>query len=187
MALGGRMHRAAVHRRQHAPCRVMDVGRLHVGRQALRIGHRGKVAVIGVADPARARQVGAIFAGAAAAQHRLAGRGDEVGVEAFAFRRETFAVEFRIGLRAGAKSVAGKSLLMRIDEGHAVGARIAADDAGLAQRQRLQLRQEFIFDIAGDIGEPLRVGIERGMDVEAGAVRRGRARRHWQAPDWRRR
>ena len=56
MALGGRMHRAAIDRRQHAPGRIMDVGRLHVGRQALRIGHRGKIAVVGVADPARARQ-----------------------------------------------------------------------------------------------------------------------------------
>ena len=51
----------------------MDVGRLLRRRQALRIGHRREVAVIGVADPARARQIGAILAGAAAAQHRLAG------------------------------------------------------------------------------------------------------------------
>ena len=45
----------------------MDVGRLLRRRQALRIGHRREVTVIGVADPARARQIGAVFAGAAAA------------------------------------------------------------------------------------------------------------------------
>ena len=66
----------------------MDVGRLLRRRQALRIGHRREVAVIGVADPARARQIGAIFAGAAAAQHRLAGGRDDVGIEAVAVRRE---------------------------------------------------------------------------------------------------
>ena len=58
---------------------------------------------------------------------------------------------------------------MRIDEGHAVGARIAAQDAALAQRQRFQLRQEFAFDEARHGGEPLRLGVERGMDIEAGA------------------
>ena len=66
----------------------MSVGWLR-SRQPPRIGHRGKVAVIGVADPARARKIGAIFAGAAAAQHRLAGRGDDVGIEAFALGRKT--------------------------------------------------------------------------------------------------
>ena len=73
VTFGGRMHRAAIDRRQHAPGRVMDVGGLHRGGRPLRIGHRREVAVIGVADPARARQIGAVLAGAAAAQHRLAG------------------------------------------------------------------------------------------------------------------
>ena len=37
---------------------------------------------------------------------------------------------------------------MRIDEGHAVGGGFAAQDAGLAQRERLQLRQEFVLHVA---------------------------------------
>ena len=69
---------------------------------------------------------------------------------------KTLAVEFRIGLRPGAEAVAGKGLLMGVDEGHSVGARIAAQDAGFAQRERLQLRQEFILHVARDGGEPLR-------------------------------
>ena len=69
---------------------------------------------------------------------------------------KALAVEFRIGLRAGAEAVAGKGVLMGVDEGHAVGARIAAQDAGLAQRERLQLRQEFVLHVADDVGEPLR-------------------------------
>ena len=60
----------------------MDVGGLARGRQPLRIGHRREVAVVGVADPARARQIGAIFGCAAAAQHRLARRRDDVRIEA---------------------------------------------------------------------------------------------------------
>ena len=47
---------------------------------------------------------------------------------------------------------------------------IAAQDAALAQRERLQLRQEFVLHEGGDVGEPLRIGVEGGMDVEAGAA-----------------
>jgi len=78
-------------------------------------------------------------------------------------------VEFRIGLRPRAETVTGEYCLMRVDEGHAVGARIAAQDAGLAQGDRLQLRQEFILHEARDGGEPLRLGVEGRVDVEAGA------------------
>ena len=59
---------------------------------------------------------------------------------------------------------------MRIDEGHAVGGGIAAQDAALAQRQPLQLRQEFVLHIVGDVGEPLRLRVERGVNVETGGA-----------------
>ena len=58
---------------------------------------------------------------------------------------------------------------MAVDESHAIGARIAAQHAGLAQRQRLQLRQEFALDEVRHRGQPLRLGVEGGMNVEAGA------------------
>ncbi len=58
---------------------------------------------------------------------------------------------------------------MAVDEGHAVGARIAAQDAALAQRERFQLRQEFAFDEVRHGGQPLRLRVEGGMNVEAGA------------------
>ena len=157
MAFGRGMHGAAIDRGENAPGRVVDIGGLARSRQPAGIGHRREVAVIGIADPARARQIGAIFAGAAAAQHRLAGRGDDVGIEAFALGRKARLVEFRIGWRARAETVAGEGRLMGIDEGHAVGGGIAAQYAGLAQRQRLQLRQEFVLHIVGDVGEPLRI------------------------------
>lgn len=86
-------------------CRVVDVAWLHRGWQALRVGHRREVAVVGVADPARARQIGAVFAGAAAAFERLVGRGDDVRHEAVAIGGEAIAVEFRIGRRACAEAM----------------------------------------------------------------------------------
>ena len=57
----------------------MDVVRLHRGRQTLRIGHCREVAVVGVADPTRTGKIGAVFPGAAAAEHRLIGRRDDIG------------------------------------------------------------------------------------------------------------
>ena len=79
---------------------------------------------------------------------------------------------------ARAEAVIGERGLMRLDEGHAVGRGIAAQHAGLAGRERLQLRQEFVLHEARDVGEPLRIGVEGRMDVEAGAAAAGRARRH---------
>jgi len=148
----------------------MDVGWLLRRWQALRISHGREIAVIGVTDPARAWQIGAVFASAAAANHRLAGGVDEIGLEAFAGARKALPIEFRIGLRTSAEAVIGKCCLMRVDKGHAVGARIAAQDAGLAQRERFQLRQEFVFDEIRYGGEPLRLRVEGGMDIEAGAA-----------------
>ena len=46
---------------------------------------------------------------------------------------------------------------------------IAAQDAALAQRERLQLRQEFVLDEARHGGQPLRLRVEGGMNIEAGA------------------
>src|SRR5713101_6698468 len=110
----------------------MDIGGLLGRRQPLRIGHRREVAVVGIADPARARQIGAIFAGAAAADYRLAGRRDDIGIEAFALDRKTFPIEFRIALRARAEAVICERRLMGIDEGHAITGGIAAQYARLA-------------------------------------------------------
>src|SRR5258708_16624518 len=88
-------------------------------------------------------------------------------MEAVAGGRETLRVEFRIALGAGAEAMAGERGLVAVDEGHAIGARIAAQDAGLAQRQRLQLRQEFAIDEVRHGGEPLRLGGEGGVNIEA--------------------
>ncbi len=110
----------------------MDIGRLAGRWQPLRIGHRRKVTVVGVADPARARKIGAIFTGAAATQHRLVGCSDDIRIEAFALGRKTLPVEFRIGLRARAESVICERRLMGIDKGHAIAGRIAAQHARLA-------------------------------------------------------
>ena len=114
------------------------------GRQALRIGHRREVAVVGVADPARARQIGAIFAGAAAADHRLARRGDDVRIEAVALGRKTLAVEFRIAFARARRS---RDRRMPPDGASTKVMRSLAGSRHstprLAQRQRLQLRQEF--------------------------------------------
>ena len=65
---------------------------------------------------------------------------------------------------------------MGIDEGHAVACGVAAQHAGLAQRQRLETRQEFALHIACDIVETLWIDVERWMHVEAAtATGAGRA------------
>src|SRR5882672_10750745 len=132
MAFGAWMHRAAIHRGKNAPGRIMDVGGLLGRRQPLWISHRREVAVVGIADPARARQIGTIFAGAAAAEHRLASCRDDIGIEAFALDRKTLPIEFRIVLPARAEAVICECRLMGIDEGHAIGGGIAAQYPRLA-------------------------------------------------------
>ena len=95
----------------------MDVGWLLRGRQALRIGHGREIAVIGVTDPARARQIGAVFAGAAAANHRLAGGVDEIGFETLPGGRKALPIEFRLRLAAVddlAMGKAGQVVLQRV-------------------------------------------------------------------------
>ena len=67
----------------------------------------------------------------------------------------------------GAEAVIGECGLMRIDEGHAVGFGIAAQRTARAGGEPLQLRQELGVDEGRDAREPLRIGIEGGMDVEA--------------------
>ena len=168
-ALG--MHRAAIDRGQNSPGRVVDIGRLLRRRQALRIGHGREVAVIGVADPARARQIGAIFAGAAAAQHRLAGGGDDIGIEAVAAWPKSIAgrIPDRFA-RARKNRGLAKRGLMGVDEGHAVGARIAAQDAATGTARALSAAAGIRSDKTRHVGEPLRRGVEGGMDIEAGAA-----------------
>ena len=148
----------------------MDVGRLLRRRQALRIGHRREVAVIGIADPARARQIGAVFAGAAAAQHRLAGGRDDIGIEAVAVGREALPVEFGIALGARAEAVIGESC----SDGHR--RRSCGRRAGLRHRMPPWHsasafscgRNSFStkFDTAAS---RCGCGVEGGMNVEAGA------------------
>src|SRR6202044_2339167 len=89
--------------------------------------------------------------------------------EAVARGRKTFAVEFRIARRARTETVICKRRLMGVNEGHAIAAGVAAQYAALAQRECLQLREEFALHIVRYIGQPLRVGVERRMDIEAGA------------------
>ena len=59
--------------------------------------------------------------------------------------------------------------LMGIDESHAIAGGIAAQYAGLAQRQRLQRRKEFVLHIVGRRCSAAAAGIERRMDIETGA------------------
>ena len=58
---------------------------------------------------------------------------------------------------------------MGVDEGHSICVGIAAQHARLAQCECLQVRKEFIIDVAGHVGQPLRLRVERGMNIEAGA------------------
>src|ERR1700736_163754 len=95
----------------------MDIGRL--GRRSLWIGHCCEVAVVGITDPAGARQVGAKFAGAATAGHRLRRRGDDVRIEAVALGGEALAIEFWNGGRACAKYMGCEGWLMGVDAEHA--------------------------------------------------------------------
>ena len=75
VAFGGRMHRAAIDRAGRAPGRVMQVGRLEHRRDAFGISHGGEIAVIGGADPARARRIGAEIARPVIAHKRARRRG----------------------------------------------------------------------------------------------------------------
>ena len=93
MAFGGRMNGAAIHRRQHAPCRVMNIGGLARRFRRERIGHRGEVTVVRVPDPARARQISAELAGTLAAGQRVGSRRHDAGVEALAFGGKALLVE----------------------------------------------------------------------------------------------
>jgi len=72
------------------------------------------------------------------------------------------------------RSNSGESWLVGVDEAHPVRGRVTAENAGLAGRQRLQLRQEFAIDIGRDIRKALRIGVEGGMDVEACSSTRAR-------------
>ena len=170
LAFRARMEGAAIDRRHRAPACIVDVGRLHGRRQPARIGHRGEVAVVGGADPARARRIGTELARPQRADQRAGRRLHRIGLEAVAFGREALAVELRILLRARADAVVGEFGLMGVDEGHAVGVGIGAFGAGLAARQRLDPRQEAVQHEIGDVLQPCGIGVEAGMDVETVAA-----------------
>ena len=53
----------------------------------------------------------------------------------------------------------GEGGLMTLDEGHAIGVRIAAQDATLTFRQILQLGQEFALDKGRDPLQPRRLSV----------------------------
>ncbi len=108
--------------------------------------------------------------GAAAAQHRLAGRAHNVRIEALAVLGKAGAVEFGIVAGMGAEAVIGERRLVRVHERHAIGFGIAAQCAARAGGEALQLRQEFGVDEGRDAREALRIGVEGRMDVEAGAA-----------------
>ena len=137
MALSGRVDRTTVKRTDDAPHRVVDIARLEQCRQSLRVGHRGEVAVVGGADPARARRIGAVVRGAHVASERAVGRDGLVLLEAVAGLRETFPVERRIGIGAHAEAMFGESRLMGVDEAHTLARLVVAEDPGPAGRQRL--------------------------------------------------
>src|SRR4051812_50085677 len=99
------MHRAAVHSGKNPPGRIVNIGGLAGRWQPMRIRHRRKVTVIGVADPTRTRQIGAILPGAAAAEHWLVRCRDDVLIEAFAPERKALPIEFRIARGAGTETV----------------------------------------------------------------------------------
>ena len=174
----GRMDGAAVDRGQHAPDRIVDAGRGRHAGKTLRIGHGGEVAVVRGAHPARPRRIGTVLAGRPAAGERIARRARRIGAEGVAGAREAGAVEFRILLRARADAVLRERGLMRVDEGHALGAGIAAELA-VAHRDGADLRQEFVGHELHHVPQPLRIGAEGRMHVEAaapagaGRVRRG--------------
>ena len=86
--------------------------------------------------------------------------------EAVAVGREAVAVEGRIGVGAHAEAMLGERGLMSIDEGHAIGVRIAAG-AAFAQGQRLHRGRNCVRDEVGDAPQPLAVGGEGRMHVEA--------------------
>ncbi len=145
----------------------MNIGRLRCGFRRQRIGHRGEIAVIGVADPARAWQISAEVARRHAAGHRIVGRIDNVGIETSARRQKALLVELRVARRAGTKTMILERRLMTIDEGHDVGIS-GAQCAARTQSEIFDLRQEFVLHKTRCRCEAPRVGIERWMNVETG-------------------
>ena len=168
MALGGGMNGAAIDRGEYAPDGVVQVARLQQGRQPFRVGHRREIAVVGRADPARARCIGAEFARRISAGHRV-GR---------AFRQA--ALE---GLALAAKSIPGRkrdrrrrARTRRARQTPPGGRRRKScarlQDRGSTCRLRsvasaLMLGQKALRDEVHGLAQPLAVGAERRMHVEA--------------------
>src|SRR5215468_910725 len=87
----------------------MQVARLQHGRQSLRIGHRGEVAIVCGADPTRARRVGTKFARRVTASHRFHRTLRETALKGLAFARKAFAIEGGIVRGARASAVGGNA------------------------------------------------------------------------------
>ena len=121
----------------------MDVGSAAASRAALREGHGGEVAVVGGADPARARRIGAELARPAASRPAARSRPTPGRARSFRPSAEKHS-RSNAGIVVGARAepALANAGLMRVDEGHALGRRVAADGAALAARQRLEPRQE---------------------------------------------
>src|ERR1700687_1720947 len=132
MALRGRMPRAAIEGAQGAPGRIVNIAGLQRTREAFRIGHRREIAVIGGADPAAARGIGAELTRAAIAHKRIRRTHDQALLERGAVRRKALAVERGILLRVRAEAMVREGALMAIDERHAIARGIVAKDAALA-------------------------------------------------------
>src|SRR5262249_54130536 len=143
---------------------------------AFRVGHGREVAVVGGADPARARRVGAELAHAAAAFKRLRGPFDQALAKAVAVGGKAVLADTRTARRARPPPGPGERGRRRIDERHAL--LVAADHTGLAGGECFQARQESRLDELRRAPYELAVERERRMDVEpVAAARTGRAAR----------
>ena len=156
--------------------------------QALRIGHGGEVAVVGGAHPARARRIGPEFARPAGRRPADRSPPRRIGVGSVSPSAEKQARSNSGScVRARADAVLRERRLMRVDEGHAVGRRIAAELAVAQRDSALIFGRNSLDTKSRHAAQPLAVGAEGRMHVEAVApAGAGRARRR-PAPDGRRR
>src|SRR5215472_15447021 len=157
-------------RRRRRPPRTRPrwhrAGRSAAARRAsFRIGHGGEVAVVGRAYPTRARRIRAKLARGIAAGHRIRRALRQAALEGLALAGKAFAIESGIVIGARACAMRGKSRLVSVDEGHALGRGIAA--ALLAARERPDLGQKLLRHEVHRLTRPLAIDGEGGMHVEA--------------------
>ena len=150
----------------------MDVARLENSRHALGISHGGEVTVVGRPDPAPARRIRSVVAGRLATRHGVV-RGDgRIRLETLAVDGKTVAIEFRIGGCPHAHAVPGEVRLMTVNKDHSLGEWIATGLVAFAGRQRFYFRQKFRVDKFRGGAQPLAVGAECRMHVQAVASAR---------------